>query len=277
MVFHSSKSVFMLKKLNAIHKEAMTVILHNPVILLLFVLLGAIEAFALTTLFLSHSAPFSKLFAPIIRRFWGERFLHYPDNFLLLPKLYGYANAVILTIVGLIISAICIKLIEASVTRTGASTLGAMQQAFKKYFGMLAVWIPAFLLMRYGVANLMPLIPRVLALQFVLILILFIVVQAVTTFLFAAIVTSESGFFKAIGDGFKRLKTHGGLVMAAIFIPCAVGVFLSFLKSTAPSFVRVYPESVLVILYVGIIVTMAVDLYVTSVSTILYLKARNEK
>ncbi|HTL48453.1 MAG TPA: hypothetical protein VL688_10395 [Verrucomicrobiae bacterium] len=245
-------------------------------IMLLFLFLAVAEALALTTLFLAHSAPFSKIFAPIIRRFWGDRFLHYPDNFLLLPKLYGYANAAILTVVGLLVSGITIKLIEAAVLHTGVSTLTAAQSSFQKYFGLLAVWIPAFLIMRYGTSFLMPHIPHSLPAEFMVILLMFVVIQAITAFLFTAVMTSKNGFFKALVEGFGTLKEQGGVLIGAIFIPCVIGVALSFLKSTAPSFVRFYPESVLLILYSGIFITMVIDLYVTSVSTILYLKARNK-
>jgi len=265
-----------LKNISSIQKETFHVIAHNPMILFSFLILGVIDALALTALFLAHSAPFSKILAPVIRRFWGDRFLHYPDNFILLPKLFGYLHVVVLTVAGLIISGIVIKLIEARVNGySNISILSAAGTAFRRYFSLLAVWVPAFLLMRYGSRWLLPVLPASLPVQFTVLTALFLVIQTLTAFLFPAVMISDQGFFRAVKEGAVLTVKNAGLILGIIFIPALAGVAVSLLKHFSPAFIPVFPESVLLILYLGVVVSVAVDLFITSSMTILYLKVRN--
>ena len=65
-----------------ISRQTLSLLRETPTVLLLFVFLGFLDFCALLLLFFSHSKPVSIMFAPIIRAYWGGRFLHYPDNFL---------------------------------------------------------------------------------------------------------------------------------------------------------------------------------------------------
>src|SRR5512137_299041 len=52
-----------------------------------FIIFVFTELVLLMLLYVAPRQPFNAVLAPPIRAFWGERFLHYPANFLLLPKL----------------------------------------------------------------------------------------------------------------------------------------------------------------------------------------------
>ena len=82
-------------KFGDVYGQVFEILRKDPTITILFALLALIEFVALTGLFLSHSAPFSYIFGPIIQTFYSEKFLHYPANFLLLPKIFNHAHLVI--------------------------------------------------------------------------------------------------------------------------------------------------------------------------------------
>ena len=63
-----------------------------PIIVAPFIGVAMFEGFVLAVLFLAPRPPLSMALAPIIRAFWGEQFLHYPTNFLLLPKIFEYSR-----------------------------------------------------------------------------------------------------------------------------------------------------------------------------------------
>ncbi len=65
-----------------------------------FALLGALEALVLLALALPAHPALSWAVAPLAERVMGERALHYPDGFRLLPSLFGPVDAVLAWLVG---------------------------------------------------------------------------------------------------------------------------------------------------------------------------------
>ncbi len=63
-------------------------------LLIPFIILFIVDIILISVLYLSPRYPLSVLFAPPIRKLWGSQFLHYPMNFMLLPKLFYYARLV---------------------------------------------------------------------------------------------------------------------------------------------------------------------------------------
>jgi hypothetical protein len=51
-----------------------------PAIMMPFGCIALFEILGLIILFLAPRPPFSSVLAPVIRAFWGEQFLHYPDS-----------------------------------------------------------------------------------------------------------------------------------------------------------------------------------------------------
>jgi len=64
----------------------------NPKIYLPFAIFALIEFMALMLIYLSPRVPLRALLGPPISAIWGEKFLHYPVNFLLLSKLAYYSR-----------------------------------------------------------------------------------------------------------------------------------------------------------------------------------------
>lgn len=262
-----------------IYQQVLEVFKSNPTIVLLFFVLALIDLAALLALFLSHSSPFSAVLGPVIRRFFGEQYLHYPANFELLPKIYGYAHLVIVTVIGILITGIVVKKIEAYYGQQGKnpSSVEVLGPVIRKYLLLVIVFLVTYFIGAFIVKLLMPLVPKTLVTQFIALFILGLFVQALFAFLIPAILIADEGFFKSLVQGFLLGIRKLPFTMGLISLPILVMIVLSFFKSLAPVFVRGdFPDIVLVILIAGVFVSMIVDMLITSATTILYLKARSE-
>src|SRR3989338_10910657 len=102
---------FFWPKIVEIYAQAFSVLKKDPTILFLFFVIGIFDAIALVILYF---APSSIILAPVIRTLWGERFIHYPQNFVLLPKLFNYAHFLILSFFGIFVTGLAIKKIQAA-------------------------------------------------------------------------------------------------------------------------------------------------------------------
>lgn len=258
-----------------IFKETFDTIKKNPTILLLFVILGVIEALALLVVFFSHSEPLSGLLAPPIRRFWGDQFLHYPQNFILLPKLFKYARLMLTASLGLFFTAVVIKKVESvhqGGTESGIVSAGGL--AFRRYFRLLIVWVPFFFLLRYIAGTWIPKLEAGPAGQFAAVFVLAMTAQMLTAFLYPAVVLSERNFFKSIFGAFGLELRYAPRILLVFSIPILVGVGVAFAKSLTFFYMRIMPELVLVVLALSIPVMVVVDMLITVAATILYLKVR---
>lgn len=263
------------KQTAEIYRGSLQLLTGIPTILVLFLAIASLDVVALTCLYYAPSKPISLFLAPIIRTFWGERFLHYPENFILLPKLFSYAHFVILTLFGILISGIVIKQIQASYLGKKLGTLEAAGDVFKSYFALLLVWLASTFIWRVGLTKLFQMVHGPWWVQMGLLYLTALFFQSVVTFIFPALLIQRQNFLKdswqGIQFGFRNLPFTAALIAVPVFI-----VFIiSLVKSWAPILVRYYPESVLWILSIGIVISLIVDMLITSMTTLYFLKARN--
>lgn len=258
-------------------KETKDVVLKNPVVLLLFFILSIIDLISFVVLFLSHSFPFSKVLAPIIRRFWGDRFLHYPDNLFLLPKLCGYAHVLMLSTFGLIVTAIVIKLIQNQIENTKVTALEAAGIGLKKYFWLALTWVSSFFALRFIGRGLTGFIGDSVLVQIVVFWFVFLLFQSLISFIFPAIVTAQRGFIRPVLTGLVTAIKNYGLLIKLLFVPVGISVGISFMKAFAPAYIKINPEIIIFVMVFSIFVSVAVDLYITTVTAVSFLRTRSNK
>ncbi|MDP3919586.1 MAG: hypothetical protein Q8R76_02110 [Candidatus Omnitrophota bacterium] len=265
----------MVQKLPAGH---FSVLSKNPTILLLFLVLALIEFAALLVLFLAPSELFSSLFAPVIRRFWGEQFLHYPENFVLLPKLFTHAHFVIVTFIGVVVSALVIKKVEGDVCGSESiSILAAAGFVLRKYFKLFIIWIAMYAVSRYAVTLVLLQETASIGYRFGMIYGVGILLHSFFAFLFPSVVLSEGKFLKSVWEGLFLSIKNFFCVLLVLAVPVAVLIGFSFIKSMTRFYIELFsPESVLYVLMVGIIVSVMVDMFITTATTILFLQVRKQ-
>lgn len=248
-----------------------------PVLWLLFLGIGFLDLVALGVLFLAPSEPFSVLLAPIIRTFWGERFLHYPENFLLLPKLLNHAHVLILTFFGIFVTGMIIKKTEAYFSGSEISFVDAGVMIFRKYFVLMAAWVICYGLFMLIIKKTLPLLPPQIVLRFGGSFVLGIFFQVLSAFFLPMILLSGKGLFPSLWDGLKLSLAHSPLILILASLPLLVLLLSSFFKAMTPVYIQFNPELTLGVLVLGIAVSLAVDFVLTSSLTVLFLQLRRNQ
>jgi len=264
---------FFWRQIVEVYRQVFSLFKKNPTIWLPFIFLGFVNFVALMVLYLAPSPPFSYILAPIIRTFWGEQFLHYPDNFILLPRLFHHANVFVISLISVFITGIVIKKIESENTSgESVSTQVAARAVWRRYISLFVVWVVSFSLSMGLLKVVLAVTPRIFALQFGISLLTLVVMQALLCFLPPAILISQKGFFKSSWEGLVFGARHWVLTSVMIFLPVLLVTAISFLKAFTPMVIRFSPEVVLWILVFGVAISIMVDLVVTSAVTVLFLK-----
>lgn len=270
------KGLSALQKVGETVRETRRVLVEDPAVILIFLLLGLFDFAALLLISLAPSEPVSYAIAPIIRAFWGERFLHYPDNFLLMPELFHHAHFALGCLFGVFFSGLAIKKIQASLAGEKLTAAGAASGVMRKYLALIAVWsVTSWLFTQLLLRTLGALPPR-LEIQVSASFALGLVFQSFMAFMLPSILITEDRWFKSVWKGavfgFKKLFFSFGLLA----VPMLFISVLTFFKALAPAFVQYSPEAVFWILSAGIVVSVFVDLFITSSTTVYFLKERGQ-
>ena len=259
-----------------VYRQVFDILKKDPTIWILFSILAILDVIALTCLFLAHSQPFSVVLAPVIRTFYSDKFLHYPANFILLPKIFNHAHLIITSFIGVIVTGVVIKKIEAHVRGAAPmTTFEAGKSVLRRYFAVLVAWIFSYGLFRIVFGYSLPLFGHNIVMFLAGAFLIGLCLQSIVVFLLPAILIKDLSLLKGIGEGLKFGIRNLPMAALIISIPMAMIVALSFVKMLTPLWIQIFPEMILGILFFGIILMTAVDLIITSSATVLYLKVRN--
>ncbi len=267
---------------------------NQPKLWIPYVGFTLLELFFLIFLYLAPRQPFAVLLAPPIRAFRGEKFLHYPANFLLLPELASLSRNFLACIFGSLLTGFAVAMVVDVYYKKNINALASLKAAFKKYLYLFAVVLLVTVLffslikiiekglLKYflsGHATLLFLKPQVWLGPILIIinLLIVILVQGLLVYAIPIIMTGNGKLFKAIG--------RSTVMFTKLFLPTLFLVGLPILAylpiivlqfNTSFLINRFLPEAVLyVCIAAAIINSLVVDLLVTFSSTILYLQNKD--
>jgi len=259
--------------------DSFNIIRRHPVILSPFILIAFLNAAALYIVYLAPQRPVSYVLAPPIKAFFGERFLHYPLNLVLTPKLFYYAQVFVNATFGVVLSALAVLMIAKVYTREKPSFLINIIETIKKYFPLFFVWLISFtlativfrlFLKAYGSPEGVRSIFDVSAA-----FLLSVIVQIMFIYATPLIIIEKKPFFSALVENVR--------VVAKLFVPTLFLVILPallylpvlvFKSKSLYLMEKFFPEAVLLVPMAGILVTFFVDLLIITSITILFLKER---
>ncbi len=238
--------------------------LRQPIVMLPFIVVAFLEALALEFIYFSPRKPISFLVNPIVRKFSGELFVHYPGNLIILPKLFYYAQLVIYVFCGVFLTAIAVNIFKNIKMGLPLKTKALVKNALSRY--------PAFFGYGLIMVTLILIIGRLDKLPFLklpllgMILDLFLINVVMQTFLILVvpiIVTKKKSLLKAVGGsiclGWRNFISIFGLII----LPFVVFLPISILKSYSVRLIdKTFPEINLCLAAVGIIVTIFLDCFV---------------
>src|SRR3989339_693704 len=130
-----------LKNVIGFGKTGWHILCRDPRILLPFLCIVLFQYATLLTLFFAPRPPFSIVLAPVIRAFWGDQFLHYPYNFLLLPQLYNYAKNIIDITFGVFFIGIAVSMITQSYNNARPEWALGIQKTAKRLIRLILLWL----------------------------------------------------------------------------------------------------------------------------------------
>jgi len=265
-----------MRQICSVWKEIGSIVSRRPTVVLPFFVAGIVNAIVLYVLYLAPQRPVALLLGPPIRVFFGAQYLHYPLNFVLLPKLFNYAQIAINGLFGMLMTAVGVGMIADVKNGERASFLINALRALKRYFALFAVWFLTFVLVT-GATRLLSLIlkPAAGPLGFLALIFYFLIATFVNmVFVYAVlhIIIKKKTLMSALRDGlliFWRLLVPTALL---VVIPVLLYLPIVILKAKVNFMINnVFPEMVLVVLYSGIILATLIEFVIYASLTILYL------
>lgn len=259
-------------------RDSISTGVRQPRVLVPFLLLALLEGGFLFLLYLFPQYPVSKVLAPPIRKFFGENYLHYPMNLLILPQLFNYASILLIIFPGILLNALVIRFLEDSVSGVKRSFGNHFKLCFQKIAPITLFWIISFytnkytyiLSIKYFHEFLVPERFSILGSYF-----LSFMVQLLFLYALPLILLEQKKFFSALIGNFKVLWKLFFPTLILFFSAASIFFPVFYLKVKTPVYMgRYFPEIVIFILSFEIITIFFLNYFVTAISTHLFLNER---
>lgn len=260
----------------------------RPCIILPFFVTAVFNAVALTILFYSPRYPLSKIFAPLIKAFSNLRYLHYPANFLLLPKMFYYMQIGIMLTVGVLMFGMAVNLIFQVSAGEKPRITGSLNKSVRRYFTLAGIWIITFIISfavirgsmwlvvkTFSGSALFPILVRVVRYSGYLFVLIF---EAFLVFSYPAAIIEKRKLFGSIKRSFFASKRVFLTMFILIAAPRFFEVLLILSRIRLMSYAfRNFPEAALIVLGLGIAVAFVADfLVMTSITNLFILTKETE-
>jgi hypothetical protein len=253
--------------------RALEVIVKRPVILLPFLIAAFFDGLALELIYFFPRKPVSFIITPIIRKFFGETFVHYPGNLLLLPKLFYYAQVVTYIVIGVFLTAIAINMYKNIKADLPLRTNALIKNALKRYpsfliYGVLLIAL-ALILKKVDFF----IIIKVLKVRspFIASLFLFLTNIIMQTFLILTvpiIVVQKKSLLKAFGGSIYLAARNFFGLFILILVPFLLYLPISLLKGFSVKLVDLtFPEINLYVAGAGIVIAVFIDCFIAACTT----------
>ncbi|HPM42657.1 MAG TPA: hypothetical protein PLV52_02390 [Candidatus Omnitrophota bacterium] len=255
---------------------------QKPAILLPFFIIAFMEGIALELIYFSARKPLAIIASPIVRKFFGESYVHYPGNLVLLPKLFFYAQIVIYIFVSVFLMSIAIQIYKNTRMSLPVVTGALVKNSLKRYAALFVYAVIVIglilamqkldvlvfskisrLVMKYIPALSNTLAPTIFALGSVVFL--FVSHILIYTFLLptlAFIIVNGKPLWKAIWSSLCFGIRNFSTVFLLIFMPFLFYLPLSIVKSLSLTIMdKTFPEINLYISTLSILISAFVDCF----------------
>lgn len=263
-----------------IWKRTFIVLGKNSKLFTPFIVSAAFSAAALYILYLAPSWPVSRVLAPPIRAFFGEKFLHYPYSIYLLPKLFYYAQIVLNASIGLIMTGLAIGMVRDTYSQETTRASSNLAVSFKKYFVLLGIWVIMFLFLFLSgklIKNIFSYESNQLLVDS-LVYIAGILGQVIFIYAMPIAILEKKGLIGSLKQGLLFFKKFFFTTVVLTIVPASVYLPLIVLNQHVPKLIEKFcPEVVIVALGLGILLTFVIDVFFTCAPTLLLLKEQNNE
>lgn len=264
---------------------------NNPAVFIPFIIFAALEAIGLIFIYFAPRMPLKLIFGPPIRTLWDEKFLHYPANFLLMPKLISLSRMGLSIIAGSLLTGIAVALVFELYNKRKIRLEASLKLVSKKYIYLfLAVLIYTVLfyiaskaitigLSKYFIAGHAKLLflnarawlgPILICFSFIIA----ILIQAAFIYVIPILIIENKKLTKAIAGSFALFKKLFIPTIILVGLPMLIYIPIIVLNgNTVLLITKLFPEIIVFVSFLGIIVnSLVIDPIVTISATFLYLK-----
>ena len=252
---------------------------ENPNIIIPFLVVGFADILILALVYLTPRPPLSALLAPPIRAFWGEQFLHYPFNLFLIPKLFQYGHIISTAFIGVLMTGVAILMLKEAKGSLRPGILFNLIRALRMYLRLLVIWLVIFGLVSVvfkGLSFAFKLKQPLITLYISLFISIFI--QTIFMYAMPAVMLEQKKAFSAMKRSISFCRNVFLLTLILVGIPTLFYIPLIMLQGgLAKLMSRFFPEIVLAIMGLNIIVSVITDCLVTCSTTILFLNKRKDE
>src|SRR3989338_6200960 len=121
-------------------QDTLKIVTRNRNILLPFIIVGLIDVFLLFIIYLAPHPPLSALLGTPIKVFWGERFLHYPFNLLLIPRLFDITHIVSTALSGVLMTGVAVRMLKEVQGGIKPNFSISLNKSWRIYLRLLVIW-----------------------------------------------------------------------------------------------------------------------------------------
>ncbi|OPX30411.1 MAG: hypothetical protein B1H08_01780 [Candidatus Omnitrophica bacterium 4484_171] len=270
-----------MKEAIKVYREAFNILKEYPRVIIPFAVTGICNVLALYIVYLIPQRPFVYLFGPPVKAFWGMKFLHYPFNLYLLPKLFYYASICVGATVGALMSAAAIGMIRDYYTRRNIpSFLPNFSISLKRYFALFGIWFVTFIISFYSVKAVGYFSAKGFMLKIVpyIMYSVSIIVQLIFIYAVPALIIEKRKIMSSIARGVGFLRKAILPTLIFVLLPAAFYLPVLALKHKGAVLMgRLYPEIIIAIVGFGILVSFVIDVLVTIFTTLIFLDNAGDK
>lgn len=244
-------------------------------ILLLFVVYACLQI-AIVLMFIFYAyPPLSGVLVPIIKHFFGEQALHYPNNYVLLPTLFNWTNILLSGFLGVLIIGVSTKLFSLSYRNKAVELGKGFRSIGPKYLVLLAVWfVETFCLLGvlFGAPKLLVKIGFLahqgsFSIQLITAL-LAILLGAMFAYTTALIILDGNSMLKAVARSLVLFKKYPIVSFLLIAVPTFIHMPFDLLTSETHLLISKFmPEIVGVLLIISILISVFTNYFLVGTVT----------
>jgi hypothetical protein len=261
----------------AVYRRLFLLLKSAPGIIAPFLALGVVYESLLAASFCAPMFPLSPVLAPVIRAFWGEQFLHYPMNFLLLPRLFELGKTALDFLPGLVLSATAVALVAQADERQPVKMGDGMKKVLSRYLRLVVIWgitlgiaLGLVRLVRYA-GYLWPLREFVVWGEVAV----SVLVQMLLVFALPSVVIENKKVTVSLARSLQLLRRYPLTVLLLVGIPNLLLAPFLYLQSRIPTLMqRYFPETALCVMAAYVAVIVLADFLITASSALLLLMHR---
>lgn len=258
----------------------------KPAVYVPFIIFALFELFLLLLVYLAPRMPVRIFLGPPIKTLWGERFLHYPLNFLLLPKLASLSRMVLSIFLGSLTTGIAVAILYQKEIKSVLKkyALLFLTVLFTTALFYVSTKTAVLLLAKYFMAGHSKLLflktglwmgPILTVLNFTAA----IFAQALFVYVIPKLIISNENFIKTILGGFVFFQKHFILTLTLVGLPMMLYTPIIILNQNALFLMnKVYPEFLLWVAVLGTVISsFIIDPLITVSTALFYLNKKNDE